>query len=54
MSSRFGDTKKIPDLEVEERTEAMMGRWIRKSDLDARIGRDTPAPTEVISNWVRR
>ena len=27
-----------------------MKRWIRKSDLDARIGRDTPVPTQVISN----
>ncbi len=27
-----------------------MKRWIRKSDLDRRIGRDTPVPTEVISN----
>ena len=27
-----------------------MKRWIRKSVLDARIGRDTPVPTEVISN----
>jgi predicted TIM-barrel fold metal-dependent hydrolase len=27
-----------------------MTRWIRKSELDARIGRDTPVPTQVISN----
>ena len=27
-----------------------MSCWIRKSELDARIGRDTPVPTEVISN----
>jgi hypothetical protein len=27
-----------------------MKRWIRKSNMDARIGRDTPVPTEVISN----
>ena len=27
-----------------------MKRWIRKSELDARIGRDTPVPTEVVSN----
>jgi len=27
-----------------------MKRWIRKSELDARIGRDTPVPTQVISN----
>lgn len=45
-----------------------MSRWIRKSELDARIGRDTPVPTEVTRNadagfaersnlqygWVRR
>jgi predicted TIM-barrel fold metal-dependent hydrolase len=27
-----------------------MKSWIRKSDLDVRIGRDTPVPTQVISN----
>jgi uncharacterized protein len=32
------------------RAEVRMSRWIRKSELDARIGRDTPVPTEVISN----
>ena len=30
--------------------EVTMSRWIRKSELDAKIGRDTPVPTEVISN----
>jgi uncharacterized protein len=32
------------------RAEVGMSRWIRKSELDARIGRDTPVPTEVVSN----
>jgi predicted TIM-barrel fold metal-dependent hydrolase len=30
--------------------EVTMSRWIRKSELDARIGRETPVPTQVISN----